>query len=325
MRYDLEQQLSIIQRELVLTGENDKNKDCPGCLSLRTGTGSPASGTVRLLSAGPYCLCLLADLIFFKDASVPGAPDVLSALCLAQRGEILYQSRTAPLHRLNHGLLCLNISHDSGCRLFFSAGTTVRALFALIVPGYLKAVLYNRLGPEADLSVFRIRQPLRTRTGHTAAPLHELPNGSALFKAYSRDWDRHLPERLTELLIEQLDLRPLRLSPAKREDRLRIGALTAYLREHPEEKPNLDHCAEMTLMSRRKLTDLFREVTGLSVGDYRDLIRLEESKKLLDDPSLSVSDIAETLGFGSISSFSAFFKQQCGFSPSRYRRSQAQP
>ena len=94
---------------------------------------------------------------------------------------------------------------------------------------------------------------------------------------------------------------------------------------HPEEKPNLDHCAEMTLMSRRKLTDLFREVTGLSVGDYRDLIRLEESKKLLDDPSLSVSDIAETLGFGSISSFSAFFKQQCGFSPSRYRRSQAQP
>lgn len=106
----------------------------------------------------------------------------------------------------------------------------------------------------------------------------------------------------------------------KHEDRLRIAALILYMRDHPDETVSLDRCAEMTLMSRRKLTALFKEITGLSVGDYRAMLRMDLSRQLLNDPSVSITGIAKRLGFSSVSSFSAFFKQQAGVSPSSYRR-----
>jgi AraC family transcriptional regulator len=48
--------------------------------------------------------------------------------------------------------------------------------------------------------------------------------------------------------------------------------------------------------------------------------RIEQAKTLLVKPSLSVSDVATTVGCGSPSRFSALFRQVTGHSPRDYRR-----
>jgi AraC-like DNA-binding protein len=48
--------------------------------------------------------------------------------------------------------------------------------------------------------------------------------------------------------------------------------------------------------------------------------RIEHAKTLLADPALSISDAAVAVGYGSLSRFSALFRQVTGHSPRDYRR-----
>jgi AraC-like DNA-binding protein len=48
--------------------------------------------------------------------------------------------------------------------------------------------------------------------------------------------------------------------------------------------------------------------------------RIDHAKALLAKRSLSVSDVAASVGYGSLSRFSALFRQVTGHSPRVYRR-----
>jgi AraC family transcriptional regulator len=48
--------------------------------------------------------------------------------------------------------------------------------------------------------------------------------------------------------------------------------------------------------------------------------RIEQAKTLLAKPSLSVSDVAAAVGYGSLSRFSALFRQTTGYSLREYQR-----
>ena len=282
---------------------------------------SPVSGSVRLSFADPHCLFVIVDLKADREVSVPGVPGGITVLCYVLRGELLYQTAAVLPHRLPKNVLFLNTSHDADCMLTMEYGTSLHAVFILFAPALFKAILYDRLGPYYDLSDLHAIPPKKLHTSsRILSAMRELFGASAPFHTAGRRYSARRLRELTELFIEQIDIHPLRLAPSKREDRARIAELTACLRAHPAEKPDLDRCADMTLMSRRKLTALFKEVTGLSIGEYRDLVRLESAKKLLTDPAVSISAVAEMLGFGSISSFSAFFKEQSGTSPSVWRK-----
>lgn len=72
-------------------------------------------------------------------------------------------------------------------------------------------------------------------------------------------------------------------------------------------------------VTRGYLSTLFRETTGESAKEYVDRRRVEASQEMLRYSDLSISQIADQLGFGDVFSFSRFFKNRVGCSPKHYR------
>ena len=82
----------------------------------------------------------------------------------------------------------------------------------------------------------------------------------------------------------------------------------------------LQDAADHFSYSPAYLSRLIRQVTGESFLELVKNCRLTEAKKLLTQTTLSVEEIAWTVGFQNISSFCRFFQQNLSRSPSQYRR-----
>lgn len=72
-------------------------------------------------------------------------------------------------------------------------------------------------------------------------------------------------------------------------------------------------------LSSSRLQALFREVTGYPPLDYLRRLRVEEARRLLADPQLSVKEVAARTGFRDTSHFSKVFRRVDGLSPAHYR------
>ena len=86
--------------------------------------------------------------------------------------------------------------------------------------------------------------------------------------------------------------------------------------------PDLDQqliCRELGV-SRALLYNKMKAITGTGAKEYITRIRIEKAKNLMENPSLSIADIAEMTGFTSQSYFSTAFKSQTGMTPSQYRQ-----
>jgi AraC-like DNA-binding protein len=59
----------------------------------------------------------------------------------------------------------------------------------------------------------------------------------------------------------------------------------------------------------------FKSVTGKTIHEYQQERRIERAKELLKQDGLSVTDVANTLGYSSISHFSTAFKRVTGMKP----------
>ena len=55
--------------------------------------------------------------------------------------------------------------------------------------------------------------------------------------------------------------------------------------------------------------------------DYYTHLKIERAKILIKEGELSISDIAELLGYASIHYFSRVFKLKVGMSPTEYKKS----
>jgi len=63
----------------------------------------------------------------------------------------------------------------------------------------------------------------------------------------------------------------------------------------------------------------FREAYGATPGQYLTRRRVERARDLLRSANLTVTEVCYAVGFASLGSFSARFKQQVGVPPSVYR------
>jgi len=87
------------------------------------------------------------------------------------------------------------------------------------------------------------------------------------------------------------------------------------------DKPHsLDTLAERALMTRRTFTRRFRQVMGVTVGDWLLSQRLVLAQQLLETSDRPIDLIAEMSGFGSPASLRQHFNHTFKISPSNYRR-----
>lgn len=67
------------------------------------------------------------------------------------------------------------------------------------------------------------------------------------------------------------------------------------------------------------LSKLFSEACGTTLEKYLIAQKIERTKELLSDRELTLSEIADRLGYSSVAYLSAQFKQVTGMTPSRFR------
>lgn len=99
-----------------------------------------------------------------------------------------------------------------------------------------------------------------------------------------------------------------------------VARAVQHMNRYCDSNLDLQDYAAMCCMSKYHFSRVFKEVTGTSPIEYRNRIRIEHAKELLQNGYLSVTEIGESLGYTSPSYFSDAFKKQLGISPVEYRK-----
>lgn len=99
------------------------------------------------------------------------------------------------------------------------------------------------------------------------------------------------------------------------------AAVRRYIDLHFKEALTLEQLADEGHMNKFYLSHAFKKEYGISPINYMISKRIEESKYLLAETDLSMSQIAQLLGFSSLSYFSQVFRRTQGVSPKEYRQS----
>lgn len=124
-----------------------------------------------------------------------------------------------------------------------------------------------------------------------------------------------LSDSLLKLGFEIIDDRKSRLIE-------QIKNTVVTLIHHSEETPrtNLsDYIAQKLNYDYTYLSNLFSEVEGTTIEKYVIAQRIEKVKELLMYDELTLSQIADQLGYSSVAYLSNQFKKQTGLSPSFYK------
>lgn len=97
-----------------------------------------------------------------------------------------------------------------------------------------------------------------------------------------------------------------------------------YLKTHYQQKLTLDDIANQVFLSRAYLSTLFKEKTGEGIFAYLSRIRVENSKVLLMDHTMTLADVAAACGFVDQSYYNKVFKKLTGLSPRQFRENARQ-
>jgi AraC-like DNA-binding protein/quercetin dioxygenase-like cupin family protein len=125
---------------------------------------------------------------------------------------------------------------------------------------------------------------------------------------------------MRRVLAQQLFL-PKNKSP----HRDQLEAARSLIRQHATSPDQLKDILQGIGISYPCLRNLFSKTYGISLGNYRIKVRIEQACALLETSSKSIQEIADLLGYADAFSFSKQFKQRIGVAPKLFRGRQRAP
>lgn len=127
---------------------------------------------------------------------------------------------------------------------------------------------------------------------------------------------------LLALQCEQVEREGMRSPEAlriSRSEEERIYHARDLLLEHAHDPLSLGELARKAGLNEFKLKQGFKKVFDNTVFGYLSDHRLDQAQHMIREGRLSLTDIAETLGYSSLQHFSNAFRKKFGLSPSRLR------
>mgnify|MGYP000837162962 CR=1 FL=1 len=99
-----------------------------------------------------------------------------------------------------------------------------------------------------------------------------------------------------------------------------LAEISQYMEDHLDEPLTIPALSRRACLSATTFKEGFRRLYGFPVHTWLRQRRMERATELLRDSSLSVLGIAQSVGYGSASQFSAAFRRQYGVPPAQYRK-----
>ena len=141
------------------------------------------------------------------------------------------------------------------------------------------------------------------------------------------------PSRMDEIeealahMTAQLDRlppeRPQEAEPEAGEDlpanSFLVRQAQGYIQEHHADRLSLQDVADHCYVSQWHLSKLLNRHLGQTFYDLLNSVRVQQAKKLMEDPALRISEIAEQVGYADTAHFSRVFKKLEGVSAGEWR------
>ena len=99
-----------------------------------------------------------------------------------------------------------------------------------------------------------------------------------------------------------------------------LEEVARYMEEHLDEPLSIPQLSRRAFLSPTAFKAAFRQRYGLAVHAWLRQKRMERAAQLLRGSSLTVLEVAQTVGYSSGSQFSTAFRQRYGTSPGKFRK-----
>src|ERR1700722_18592993 len=120
-----------------------------------------------------------------------------------------------------------------------------------------------------------------------------------------------------------IDSVPNQKTHANSEYAQRISRVIDYLRGNLDRQVKLKELARVACLSEFHFHRIFGAVSGETLNNFTNRLRLEKAARLLRYSEQSLTDIALDCGFSSSATFSRAFRSSYDTSPSQFRKSGA--
>ena len=98
-----------------------------------------------------------------------------------------------------------------------------------------------------------------------------------------------------------------------------VNRVTDYIQQNLSTHLTVQQIADHVHYSRARLSAVYKELTGISIGDAITNAQIQRAKELLLTSQKSIAQISEELGFSTAQYFTYKFSKMTGTTPSRYR------
>ncbi|AHL34695.1 AraC family transcriptional regulator [Pseudomonas brassicacearum] len=175
--------------------------------------------------------------------------------------------------------------------------------------------------PDAALLVALLPQLIHVRGERRLAVLVELVTEEARGQRPARDVI--LAHLLEVLFIEALRSTATEAAPAGLLRGLgdeRLAMAIRRIHEFPSQPWTVVQLAREAALSRSTFFERFKQAVGMAPMKYLLTWRMALAKNLLRTQDDSIAEIAQRVGYSSVSAFSVAFTRYTGFTPGRYSR-----
>jgi YesN/AraC family two-component response regulator len=126
----------------------------------------------------------------------------------------------------------------------------------------------------------------------------------------------HRREQTGRMAAVRSDRIPGEVSYTPKPEACSVAAALYYVEQNFHSRIKSEDVAGLCGLSPFRFSRLFKETFGITFRDYLVSYRLKEACRLLENPTVSVADVAFAVGFNDPSYFTRIFKHRVGVAPS---------
>ncbi|MBD2865980.1 AraC family transcriptional regulator [Paenibacillus oceani] len=105
----------------------------------------------------------------------------------------------------------------------------------------------------------------------------------------------------------------------------RVSSILTYINEHYRENITLDLLTQQFFLSPYYISRMFHKLTGYSVVQYVNRVRITQAQRQLRESNDKITDICTQIGYSNSTHFGTMFRKYTGTTPSEYRSRYREP